>query len=125
MLSTESPDRKIELENEYNEIQRQKQFKESRLPDSDSNDEEPNPILDRNIRYLFDEFTSCWRAIFEELMDSERYANIGNGEFIHDFVVELFAVFKDIFWRVDRLFNVGIGLILISFFIFFICVTET
>jgi nitrate reductase gamma subunit len=36
----------------------------------------------------------------------------------------LFFLLKEIFWVDDRLFYVGVGLVIASFFVFFILVTQ-
>jgi len=124
MLSTESTDTQIEIQREFKRLQEEKKFVESKLPNEEDNEEDIiNPILDKNVRVLVNEFGKNWNQIFIELLDAEKYENLNRGNYIHDFFKELFHILKSIFWQPDRLFHVGIGLIILSFFMYFIFVT--
>ena len=108
----------IEIQREFQELP------EEEIEEIEEIEVEKNPILDKPVRVIVNEFGNNWNQIFVELLEIERYKNLTRGNYVHDFFKELFYVFKDIFWKTDRLFHVGIGFIILSFFMYFIFVTE-
>lgn len=127
MLSTETTDTQIEIQKEFQELEEKRKFIESELPENPSSttEEEQNPILDKPVRVLVNEFGNNWNQIFVELLETERYNNLNRGNYVHDFFKELYYILKDIFWKPDRLFHVGIGFVILSFFMYFIFVTDS
>ena len=127
MLSTETTDTQIEIQKEFQELEEKRKFIESELSENPSSttEEEQNPILDKPVRVLVNEFGNNWNQIFVELLETERYNNLNRGNYVHDFFKELYYILKDIFWKPDRLFHVGIGFVILSFFMYFIFVTDS
>ena len=80
-------------------------------------------FLNLNLSVLFEEFLLVWQKIIFNLLDP----NIYTIEDTDKWWESLFKILKNIlniFIKSKRLFYVGIGLIAISFFAYFILVTE-
>ena len=80
-------------------------------------------FLNLNLSVLFEEFLLVWQKIIFNLLDP----NIYTIEDTDKWWESLFKILKNIlniFIESKRLFYVGIGLIAISFFAYFILVTE-
>ena len=97
-------------------------FKPTKLPKDEEEKPVKNPFLDVSVRELVDEFVLTWHKILIELMDMKKYDVLKTGEW-WDKLYALFFILKDVFWIDDRLFHIGIGFVVMSFFVFFICVT--
>jgi|TARA_B100001996_G_scaffold204805_1_gene156888 hypothetical protein len=124
LLDTSVEDSKIRMRKELEEIKRQKKFKSTDLPEDFIDEKESeNPFLDISVRQLIDEFVLTWNKIILELLDFKRYDDLKYGEW-WDKLIELFKILKEVFWVDNRLFHIGVGFIIISFFVFFICVTN-
>jgi predicted nucleotidyltransferase len=130
VLSSGLEDAKLRLKKEYETIQQAKAFKETKLPDGAVEDEKNrlkglrNPFLDTSVRELVDVFVLTWHKIIFELLDVEKYNVLYEDTEWWDKAKALFFLLKEIFWVDDRLFYVGVGLVIASFFVFFILVTQ-
>lgn len=130
VLSSVLEDAKLRLRKEYESIQRSKAFKETKLPNGEMADEANrskqlrNPFLDTSVRELLDTFVLTWHKIIFELLDVKKYDMLYEDTEWWDKVRTLFFLLKDIFWIDDRLFYIGVGFIIISFFVFFLLVTQ-
>lgn len=133
-LNTSYQDKLIDIDNELKTFSRYKQFSKKEKPfsnldeissdkfDGDSRGSN-NPFLDKSVRSLLDEFVLTWHKIFLELLDIPKYDTIRRDEW-WNFLQDLFMFLKNIFWINDRLFHIGMGFVIISFFVFFIFVTQ-
>ena len=127
VLSTYHEDAKIRVQKEHEKLQKQKQFKETTL-NIDSPDDKSylkNPFLDTNLRQLIDDFVMTWHKIFMDLLDFSNYENIKKQTEYWDIFYAIIILLKKVFWVNDRIFHIGIGFIIASFFVFFICVSQT
>ena len=79
--------------------------------------------MDVSVRELIDEFVLTWHKIIMDLLDFKRYDKLNKKEW-WDTLIELFYILREVFWVDDRIFHIGVGFIVISFFVFFICVTH-
>ena len=122
LLSNYDLDKNIIVENEIKKLDDQMAFKPTTLPKDE--DEKPikNPFLDISVRELVDEFVLTWNKILIELMDMKKYDVLKTGEW-WDKLYALFFILKEVFWVDDRLFHIGVGFVVMSFFVFFVCVT--
>lgn len=130
VLSSGLEDAKLRLKKEYETIQRAKAFTETKLPDGKIEDEANrlkqlrNPFLDTSVRDLLDAFILTWHKIIFELLDVKKYDPLYENTEWWEKMKTLFYLLKEIFWVDDRLFYIGIGFIIASFFVFFILVTQ-
>ena len=130
VLSSGLEDAKLRLKKDYESIQRLKAFVETKLPDGKLEDEANrlkqlrNPFLDTSVRDLLDAFILTWHKILFELLDVQKYNVLYEDTEWWDKIRALFYLLKDVFWIDDRLFYIGIGFIIASFFVFFIMVTQ-
>lgn len=124
-LNTSYQDNVLRIEKEFAEIEKLKELKETKLPDNidEHETDTTNPFLDRTVRSLLDDFVLTWNKILIELLDITRYEQIRRDEWWH-FLQDIFTMLKEVFWIQDRLFHIGFGFIVISFFVFFIMVTK-
>lgn len=127
VLSTYHEDAKIRIQKENEKIQQQKEFKETKLKKNipESKDHLINPFLDINVRQLIDDFVMTWHKIIMDLLDFNNYGNIKAQNEWWEMLTAIFVLFKKIFWVNDRIFYIGIGFVIASFFVFFICVTQS
>ena len=130
VLSSGLEDAKLRLRKEYDKIQKSKAFVETKLPDGAKEDETNlrdqlrNPFLDKSVRDLMDAFVLTWHKIIFEVLDVKKYDVLYEDTEYWDKAIQLFFILREIFWVNDRLFYIGIGFIIASFFVFFILVTE-
>lgn len=130
VLSSGLEDAKLRLRKEYDKIQKSKAFVETKLPDGAKEDEKNlqdqlrNPFLDKSVRDLMDAFVLTWHKIIFEVLDVKKYDVLYEDTEYWDKAIQLFFILREIFWVNDRLFYIGIGFIIASFFVFFILVTE-
>lgn len=130
VLSSGLEDAKLRLRKEYDKIQKSKAFVETKLPDGAKEDERNlqdqlrNPFLDKSVRDLMDAFVLTWHKIIFEVLDVKKYDVLYEDTEYWDKAIQLFFILREIFWVNDRLFYIGIGFIIASFFVFFILVTE-
>lgn len=130
-LNTSYQDKLIDIDNELKTFNKFKQFSDtnknyySNFDDKTKDDfsSNTNPFLDKSVRNLLDEFVLTWHKIFLELLDIPKYDTIRRDEW-WNFIQDLFLFLKKIFWIDDRLFHIGVGFVIISFFVFFIFVTQ-
>tara|TARA_Y100000389_G_scaffold199835_3_gene239017 strand:- start:248 stop:628 length:381 start_codon:yes stop_codon:yes gene_type:complete len=124
-LNSSTQDNMILIENELQSIKKNKIPKPQNLSDFSDEIEETsnNPFLDRSVRSLIDEFVLTWHKILIELLDISKYETFRRDEW-WNYLYDLMKFLKKIFWVEDRLFHIGFGLIIISFFVFFIMVTK-
>ena len=127
VLSTYSELKKIES-NDYNkDINEKKEMKETKLPKNKNFDnyQAPNPFLDKSVRSIIDEFVLTWHRIIMELLEFERYDKLKDEDL--EFWEKLYIflrIMSDIFWKADRIFYIGMGFCILSFFVFFILATQ-
>ena len=123
-LSTFKEDQKLRVEEEARKVEREKEFEETELPeDYIEKNIKKDPFLDVSVRELIDEFVLTWHKIIMDLLDFKRYDKLNKKEW-WDTLIELFYILREVFWVDDRIFHIGVGFIVISFFVFFICVTN-
>ena len=84
-----------------------------------------NVLLDLPLRELFEDFILVWNKIIidllsESLFKFEKEPNLDWWIILYRHIVRIISVF----WVKDRIMHVGIGLIIASFFFFFIFVTQ-
>lgn len=85
----------------------------------------PNPFLDKSVRSLIDDFVLTWHRIIMELLEFERYDKLKDDDL--EFWEKLYIflrIMSDIFWKADRIFYIGAGFCVLSFFVFFILATQ-
>tara|TARA_X000000368_G_scaffold111373_2_gene86677 strand:+ start:8081 stop:8461 length:381 start_codon:yes stop_codon:yes gene_type:complete len=124
VLDTSIADSKIKIRDELKKLEKDKSFKRTELPaDKVENNSSKNPFLDVSVRELVDDFVLTWHKILFELLDVKKYEDLKYGEW-WDTVIEIFNILKEVFWVDDRLFHIGVGFVILSFFVFFICVTH-
>jgi len=122
VLDTSIADSKIKIRDELKKLEKDKSFKRTELPaDKVENNSSKNPFLDVSVRELVDDFVLTWHKILFELLDVKKYEDLKYGEW-WDTVIEIFNILKEVFWVDDRLFHIGVGFVILSFFVFFICV---
>jgi hypothetical protein len=125
-FDTSFQDEAIRIDKLNEEITKLKEFIPSKLPvvdDIDDNNQRANPFLDSSVRQLLEDFILTWHKILFELLDVQKYELLRIDQ-IWNFLFDFFNLLKGIFWIPDRLFFIGVGFIIISFFVFFICVTR-
>lgn len=127
VYNTQYEDSSIEIRNYLNDIEQKKEFKSTSIPtDKNVNRGEEilkNPFMDISLRELIDDFVLTWHKIIFDLMEYDRYAKLKEGE-IWDKIKASIHILLDVFWVENRIFFVGIGFIILSFFVFFITVTN-
>jgi len=129
VYNTQFEDASNNITNYLNNIKNKKEFKETSLPKNDETNtisEEntsKNPFLDISLRQFIDDFVLTWHKIIFDLLEKKRYDKLKNGE-IWDKFLNLLQIFIDVFWVPERIFYVGVGFIIFSFFVFFITVTN-
>ena len=84
-----------------------------------------NVLLDLPLRELFEDFILVWNKIIidllsESLFKFEDEPNLDWWIILYRHIVRIISVF----WVKDRIMHVGFGLIIASFFFFFIFVTQ-
>lgn len=124
-LNTSYQDKVLTIEKEFEEIEKQKKFIETKLPENIDTHvvDSKNPFLDTSVRSLIDDFVLTWHKILIELLDVTKYKTIRRDEW-WNFLQDLFLILKNVFWIKNRLFHIGLGFIIIAFFVFFILVTQ-
>tara|TARA_Y100000389_G_C17468996_1_gene528513 strand:+ start:7663 stop:8079 length:417 start_codon:yes stop_codon:yes gene_type:complete len=124
-LNTSYQDNVLTIEKEFEEIEKQKKFIETKLPENIDTHvvDSKNPFLDTTVRSLIDDFVLTWHKILIELLDVTKYKTIRRDEW-WNFLQDLFLILKNVFWIKNRLFHIGLGFIIIAFFVFFILVTH-
>lgn len=86
---------------------------------------EKNPFLDLSVRTLLDEFVLTWHKIFLDLLDPKIISGENaKGTEWWDYLISIFVNIFNVLWVKERIFYVGVGLIVISFFVFFIFATS-
>ena len=123
VLSTYNEDKRLLGEKYEKEIEDQKKFKETKLPEDvkyDKQKKPQNPFLDRSVRSLIDSFVLTWHKILMDLLDTNRYKNLDDENEWWDKLYALSKILIEVFWIKDRIFFVGVGLVIMSFFVFFI-----
>ena len=80
-------------------------------------------FLKLNLNVLFEDFLLTWHKIIFDLLNPEIY-KINDSDKWWNSLLEIIKKILSIFIESNRLFYVGIGLIIISFFVYFILVTE-
>lgn len=127
VYNTQYEDSSIEIRNYLNDIEQKKEFKSTSIPtyENVNRGEEilKNPFMDISLRELIDDFVLTWHKIIFDLMEYDRYAKLKEGE-IWDKIKASIHILLDVFWVENRIFFVGIGFIILSFFVFFITVTN-
>tara|TARA_Y100000389_G_scaffold95687_1_gene92361 strand:+ start:365 stop:754 length:390 start_codon:yes stop_codon:yes gene_type:complete len=104
-----------------------RKMQKTRLPKSGikTTDEEMNPFLDIPIRTFIDDFVLTWHKILMKLLDNNLY-KLSNEQMKLEWWDRLFIIIIKIlneFWQKERILYVGLGLVIASFFFFFIFVT--
>ena len=127
VLSTYSELQKIESNEYKKDINEKKEMKETKLPKNKNFDNynPSNPFLDRSVRSIIDEFVLTWHRIIMELLEFERYEKLKDEDL--EFWEKLYIflrIMSDIFWKADRIFYIGMGFCILSFFVFFILATQ-
>ena len=80
-------------------------------------------FLKLNLNVLFEDFLLTWHKIIFDLLNPDIYT-IDDSDKWWDSLLIILKKILNIFLESNRLFYVGIGLIIISFFFYFILVTE-
>lgn len=129
-LSTSYQEKLIDIDNKLSEISKKKNLVETDinkieddLSEFDKDGDQKNRFLDRSVRNLIDEFVLTWHKIMVELLDISQYSVLRKDEW-WNFLIDLFNMLKKIFWVNERLFHIGVGFVIVSFFVFFIFVTK-
>ena len=127
VLSTYSELKNIESNDYKKDINEKKEMKETTLPKNKKFDnyQAPNPFLDKSVRSLIDDFVLTWHRIIMELLEFERYDKLKDDDL--EFWEKLYVflrIMSDIFWKADRIFYIGMGFCILSFFVFFILATQ-
>ena len=113
-------------------INKEREFQETKLPMADEIDRkidterrgDINPFLDKSLRNIIDSFVLTWHKILLDLLDFEKYKDISNKNEIWTNIFIIYNILKNTLWKEDRIFYIGVGFIIISFFVYFILVTE-
>tara|TARA_Y100000389_G_C17460886_1_gene521607 strand:+ start:2792 stop:3187 length:396 start_codon:yes stop_codon:yes gene_type:complete len=130
VLNSSLEDAALNVQKEYAKLKRSKEFKQTVLPDGDIEMEDikeknsKNPFLDTSVRDLIDAFVLTWHKIIFDLLEINRYDKLLEETEWWDKLKEIIKIFIDVFWIDDRIFHVGIGFIIASFFVFFILVSQ-
>ena len=108
-------------------LEKIREMKRSQLPKSPNKttDEELNPFLDIPIRTFIDDFVLTWHKILMRLLDPNLYT-LSNEQLKLEWWDRLFIIITKIlkeFWQKERILYVGVGLVIASFFFFFIFAT--
>ena len=125
-FSTYNQMKAIEYIKDVNSINEQKKFKETKLPSSFVNtNTTKNVLLDKSIRNLFEEFILCWNKIILDLLSPDLYKDLDETkkdwwEMLFNRILKILSVFL----VKERIMHIGIGLIIASFFVFFILATN-
>ena len=80
-------------------------------------------FLKLDLNTLFEDFLLTWHKIIFDLLNPDIYV-IEDTEKWWESLLRIIKKILNIFLESKRLFYVGIGLIIISFFVYFILVTE-
>ena len=101
-----------------------RKMKLTKLPKykKEEEDIEENPFLDIPLRTFIDHFVFTWNKIIMNLLEPTLYemSDAQSGyEWWDKFLIVIIRVLKE-FWVKERIFYVGVGFIVISFFIYFI-----
>lgn len=101
-----------------------RKMKLTKLPKykKEEEDIEENPFLDIPLRTFIDHFVFTWNKIIMNLLEPTLYemSDTQSGyEWWDKFLIVIVRVLKE-FWVKERIFYVGVGFIVISFFIYFI-----
>jgi len=101
-----------------------RKMKLTKLPKykKEEEDIEENPFLDIPLRTFIDHFVFTWNKIIMNLLEPTLYemSDTQSGyEWWDKFLIVIIRVLKE-FWVKERIFYVGVGFIVISFFIYFI-----
>ena len=101
-----------------------RKMKLTKLPKykKEEEDIEENPFLDIPLRTFIDHFVFTWNKIIMNLLEPTLYemSDTKSGyEWWDKFLIVIVRVLKE-FWVKERIFYVGVGFIVISFFIYFI-----
>ena len=75
---------------------------------------------------MLDEFVMTWHQIIMELLDHRMYKREAeeNKEEWWDYILRVFKNVLEVFIRKAHLFYVGLGMIVVSFFLYFIFVVS-
>ena len=101
-----------------------RKMKVTKLPNYKKEDEEidENPFLDIPLRAFIDHFVYTWNKIIMNLLEPNLYEmseKQSEYEWWDKFIIIISRILKE-FWVKERIFYVGVGFIVISFFIYFI-----
>jgi hypothetical protein len=96
--------------------------------EKDEKIEVENVLLDISLRDLFEDFILVWNKIILDLLSETLYKNLYNKDekdidwwiILYRRIVRIISVF----WVKERIMHIGIGLIIISFLMYFIFVTK-
>lgn len=127
-LSTAQEDAKVRIQKEVAKLEKIRELQPTTIPTGDANkdqDEVMNPFLDISLRELIDDFVMTWHKIIMELLDFKNYDHLKRQNEWWDIFVAALLLLRKIFWVQDRLFHIGVGLVIMSFFVFFICVSQS
>mgnify|MGYP001213626581 CR=1 FL=1 len=127
VLSTYFEENRILNKEMLEKVEKAKEFKEtelSKLKKQKKIEDESNPFLDKSLRQLIDEFVLTWHKIFLDLLETSRYDKLNEENELWDKFYILIQIMIDIFWKKDRLFHIGVGFVIISFFVFFIMASQ-
>tara|TARA_Y100000389_G_scaffold17613_1_gene15375 strand:- start:8191 stop:8589 length:399 start_codon:yes stop_codon:yes gene_type:complete len=130
VLSTYNEDQNLLAADMDNFIEQEKVFKETKIPKgpqySNKYQQSNNPFLDKSLRSLVDEFVLTWHKIIIDFLDTDRYEPLKKdygGEWWKKISIIL-NILIDIFWKKDRIFYIGVGFVILAFFVFFIFSTT-
>lgn len=108
----------------YEQTRKLNELKEMKItklpsPPDEQTDSKESPFLDISVRTLFDNFVMTWHKIIIDLLNPELYAQDNTKEWWDRFYAIIIRILS-VFWVPDRIFYVGVGLVVASFFTFFI-----
>tara|TARA_Y100000389_G_scaffold55616_1_gene51477 strand:- start:1975 stop:2355 length:381 start_codon:yes stop_codon:yes gene_type:complete len=108
----------------YEQTKKLNELKEMKItklppPPDEQIDSSDSPFLDTSVRTLLDNFVMTWHKIIMDLLNPELYAQDDTKEWWDIFYVIIIRILS-VFWVPDRIFYVGVGLVVASFFTFFI-----
>jgi hypothetical protein len=93
--------------------------------DEASEDENNNVLLDMSLRRLIEDFVLVWNKIILELLSADLYKGLKEEKTDWwEVIYRRFIRIISVLWVKDRIMHVGFGLIIASFFAYFILVTK-
>jgi len=129
VYDTQFEDSSNNIKNYLSNIEKAKESQPTKLPTNAKYNKKreeilENPFLDISLRQFIDDFVLTWHKIILDLLETDRYTNFKKNNLWNKKLMYLIKIFIDVFWVADRIFYVGIGFCILSFFVFFITLTN-